>query len=104
MAGDFLVVQHHFEVFFWGVVLDFFTLQGTNISYLGKRKLIDSKVPAGRGICDRSQEGDRFKTIFFPNVFFLPNSRHRSGSTSTGIKAVGVKKLVDEAVLLGFNA
>jgi len=25
------------------------TLLGTNISHLGKRKIIDSKVPAGRG-------------------------------------------------------
>ena len=25
------------------------TLQNTNISHLGKRKVIDSKVPAGRG-------------------------------------------------------
>ena len=27
------------------------TLQGTNISHLGKRKIIDSKVLAGEGIC-----------------------------------------------------
>ena len=26
-----------------------FTLQGTNISHLGKRKIMDSRVPAGRG-------------------------------------------------------
>ena len=32
------------------------TLQGINISHLGKRKIIDSKVPAGMGYV-RSQEG-----------------------------------------------
>ena len=32
-------------------ILNICTLQGTNISHLGKRKIIDSKVLAGEGIC-----------------------------------------------------
>ena len=43
-----------------------------------KRNIMDSKMPKGRGICDRSQEGSQVKWdgVFFPLFFGMKRFSH----------------------------
>ena len=50
------------------------TLQEINISHLGKRKIIDSKVPAGRGYVN-SQEGRLFRIHFGSSTYKIKRKK-----------------------------
>ena len=62
------------------------TLQGTNMSHLGKRKIIDSKVPAGREYI-RSQEGNihcwLVQLCWFTQILAMMKSCQKTKNTLT---------------------